>query len=497
MLVAAVAACALLAAAPSAHAATFEFGMEDEGLVLSNQLLALKAVDDWHALGVDVVRIHARWWEIAPQGTKKPAGFNANNPNDPQYRFANLDNAVAIVRNAGINVMLTITGPGPVWTSTEPSKNEGRWKPSPTEYASFARAVATRYKAQVSRYLLWNEPNQKGWLQPQWQKSGKTWTPVSPHIYRGLVNAAVPAVKAADPGSETVIGELAPVGNRAISALTPMEPLPFLRSLGCVDDKYKNVKTGLCKGFKAPTATSLGYHPHPQQRAPDAINKDLDQAQFGDLPRLFTAIDKLRAHKRLKVGKNIHLTEFGYETSPPDAASGISLALQSRYVQQAAYIAWASKRVIGLSQYQWDDEPVENQGSGTKRYANWQTGLRFNDSKPKPVLSVMPSPFIIDQAPGAKTGLLWGMVRPDFQGQVVIELRAKGSSEFKELARISPASDGVWSKKVTLTAGAAYRYRWTPKPTIFQPTPVERTSGIVDLNKKEKSRYKAGLAPTP
>ena len=215
ILVAAVAACALLAAAPSAHAATFEFGMEDEGLVLSNQLLALQAVDDWHALGVDVVRIHARWWEIAPQGTKKPAGFNANNPNDPQYKFANLDNAVAIVRNAGINVMLTITGPGPVWTSSEPTKNEGRWKPSPTEYASFARAVATRYKAQVSRYLLWNEPNQKGWLQPQWQKSGKTWTPVSPHIYRGLVNAAVPAVKAADPGSEIVIGELAPVGNRA------------------------------------------------------------------------------------------------------------------------------------------------------------------------------------------------------------------------------------------------------------------------------------------
>ena len=86
--------------------------------------------------------------------------------------------------------------------------------PTPTEYANYARAVATRYKTQVNRYLLWNEPNQKGWLQPQWQKQGKTWTPVSPHIYRGLVNAAVPAVKAADPGSEIVIGELAPIGNR-------------------------------------------------------------------------------------------------------------------------------------------------------------------------------------------------------------------------------------------------------------------------------------------
>ena len=50
---------------------------------------------------------------------------------------------------------------------------------------------------------------------------------------------------------------------------------------------------------------------------------------------------------------------------------------------------------------------------------------------------------------------------------------------------------------MTLTTGAAYRYRWTPKPTLFQPAPVEHSSGIVDLNKKEASRYKAGLAPTP
>ena len=76
----------------------------------------------------------------------------------------------------------------------------------------------------------------------------------------------------------------------------------FLRGLGCVDDKYKTLKTGSCRGFKAPTATSLGYLPHPQKRAPDAVNKNVNQAQFGDLKRLFTAIDKLRAHKRIKVG---------------------------------------------------------------------------------------------------------------------------------------------------------------------------------------------------
>ncbi|HEY6890894.1 MAG TPA: hypothetical protein VI300_24035, partial [Solirubrobacter sp.] len=71
---------ALLAAmlgvvAAPARAADFELGMEDEGLLLNNPQLAVFAVDDWSKLGVDVVRIHARWWEIAPQtgAVRKPS----------------------------------------------------------------------------------------------------------------------------------------------------------------------------------------------------------------------------------------------------------------------------------------------------------------------------------------------------------------------------------------------------------------------------------------
>ena len=53
-------------------------------------------------MGVDVVRIHARWWEIAPErnARRAPSGFNASNHNDPRYSWANLDNAVRMVREA-------------------------------------------------------------------------------------------------------------------------------------------------------------------------------------------------------------------------------------------------------------------------------------------------------------------------------------------------------------------------------------------------------------
>jgi hypothetical protein len=496
MIVAAAAALSLAGAAPAAAQSTFEVGMEDEGLVLSNQHLAPDAVAAWKAWGVDVVRIHARWWEIAPaqEAQRKPSGFNAANHADPQYNWANLDSAIAIVRSQGLKVMLTLTGPGPLWSSTQPKKKNRLWKPDPKAFADFARAAATRYKDEVDRYLLWNEPNQKGWLQPQWEKKGRTYQPVSPHIYRDLVRAAQPAVKAADRGAEVVIGELAPIGNKPISANTPMRPLAFLRSMGCVDDRFRKVRSGHCKGFRAAKGDTLGYHPHPQKYAPDRANKDQDAAQFGDLKRLFTTIDKLRSRKAISISKTIHLTEFGYETKPPDPASGISTTLQTRYLQQASYIAWATKRVRGLSFYQWDDEPVRNLGGGTKRYSGWQTGLRFNDGTPKPVLSVMPAPFVIDQAKSGATATFWGQVRPDAERQVTLLVRGKGASEWSEVGTYNTRADGVWTRKLKPQAGAAYRYRWTPKPTFFDPNPQPRLSGIIDFGKREKSRYKASLA---
>ena len=197
-LVAAAAAISLAgAAAPAADARTFEVGMEDEGLLLSNQFLAPDAVAAWKQFGVDVVRIHARWWEIAPEidSQSKPDGFNAGDHADPQYKWANLDGAVRIVRSQGIRVMLTITGPGPLWSSSQPAKRNRNWKPDPKAYADFSKAVATRYKADVDRYLIWNEPNQKGWLQPQWERIKGKFQPVSPHIYRSLVRAAQPVIR--------------------------------------------------------------------------------------------------------------------------------------------------------------------------------------------------------------------------------------------------------------------------------------------------------------
>ena len=137
-------AAALCAAAAPAHAATFEVGMEDEGLLLSNPHLAPAAVLAWKAMGVDVVRIHARWWEIAPArtATRAPSGFNANNPNDPQYNWVALDNAIATdPQRRACARWSRSPAPARCGRAADTRKRNPLWKPKPAAYASFARAV--------------------------------------------------------------------------------------------------------------------------------------------------------------------------------------------------------------------------------------------------------------------------------------------------------------------------------------------------------------------
>ena len=64
--------------------------------------------------GIAVAMFHADFSGATP--------FRASDPADPRYNWAALDLAVSIVRTAGLRVMLSVTGPGPTWTSTAPRR---------------------------------------------------------------------------------------------------------------------------------------------------------------------------------------------------------------------------------------------------------------------------------------------------------------------------------------------------------------------------------------
>src|SRR3954451_10710602 len=194
-LAAALLASLLAPAAANAHA-TLETGLADDDIVLKSPSVAADYAADWAAAGVDDVRVHVGWREVAPEPSSAlpPRDFH---PSDPgAYDFAAVDRAVRVLRGAGLHVTLGLWGPAPVWASADPSRKDGRWRPSPAYFKAFATAAARHFAADVDRYEIWNEPNHPLWLFPQ-PSNGAL---VAPHLYRALVQAATPAIHDADPG---------------------------------------------------------------------------------------------------------------------------------------------------------------------------------------------------------------------------------------------------------------------------------------------------------
>jgi hypothetical protein len=499
----AVLACALLLAvvAPAASAvaaSNLEIGMEDERLLLSEPVQAEGAIAGMAAAGVDVVRIHARWIDVSPgrNAMRRPSGFDPGNHRSRRYHWHTLDRAIDLTRAAGMRVMLSVTGPGPLWTSRNRRKHNPRYKPSPALFAKFARAVATRYGDRVDRYLIWNEPNVAGWLEPQQTcVSRRVCTPASPHLYRGLVRAARPAIERADPGAQVLLGELAPRGHRAISTRSPVSPLPFLRELACVDRRYKRMRGGPCRGFKPARADAFGYHPHGVEFGPEDPNPDRDQAQIGDLPRLFSVLDRLTRSGRIGApGRrfDVYLTEFGYQTSPPDHGVGISLARHARYLQQAAYLAWRLPRVRNITQYQWRDEPVVARGGGLRGYSGWQSGLRYVNDKPKPAFRGFTEPFVVDLPRGRKRARFWGQIRPGTGVRTVTILRlAPGQRTFRALTRVRTDARGFWTRTLPVMQRAKYRFSWEQAAVTAGGLPTRRLSGVVNLASDPARRWHA------
>ena len=448
-----LAALLLAAGAASAHAAGPEVGVADDRLLLEGGADPDRVVEEWKANGVDVVRIFALWTRIAP--ARRPAGFDGANQHAPGYEWGRLDQAVRRVRGAGLKVMLTVSGPGPVWTSRSPGRGNPRFKPDPAKYADFATAVARRYGADVDRYVLWNEPNLPSWLQPQASCVRRRCTPVAPHLYRGLVRAAYPAVKAADPDAEVLIGAMSSRGQELRARNSTLRPMLFVRALGCVSGSYRKLRTGYCKRFKPARADGFAFHPHGTLTSPDRAYRNRDDVNLASLGRLESALDRLQRAGRLRPTTrrfNLFLDEYGYQTRPPDRYAGVSLATQDRWLQRAAYRAWRDPRVRLLTQYQWYDEPLRRAGSP---FAGWQSGLHFISGRAKPALAHFDTPMQVD-APRSR---LWGQARPGDAQTVTVERRARGAKRYTAIARLRTDARGYWTLKRRLSRGARYRFR--------------------------------------
>ncbi|MFL5929556.1 MAG: hypothetical protein ACJ77E_21710 [Gaiellaceae bacterium] len=362
----AVLAAALLAATATASR-SMRVGIYDEAQTLYGPVPQTFAM--FKQLHVQEVRLNLYWGGRYGVARKRPA--HATNPADRAYDWTLYDRTVAYAAQNGVHVLFSIYGT-PRWA------NRGRGaNVAPTRAAdlrNFAFAAARRYGGRypgadgrnlpaVRDWLAWNEPNNPLFLAPQYRRTAKGWTIQSAADYAKICTAVYNGVHATlAPGERVGCGVTAPRGNNnPRSARASVSPLAFLRAVK---------KAGL-KTFDA-----WAHHPYyaapsdqPTTKPVTAKGAPATAVTLGNIGDLIREVTRLYGNKR------IWITEYGYQTNPPDPLFGVSLAKQARYLTQAFAIARANPRIDMMLWFLLKDEP---------RLGGWQSGLLTFGGKRKP-----------------------------------------------------------------------------------------------------------------
>jgi len=458
--------------APAAHASPQQMSimMDDDLLVYRNDATAARALTQMKSLGVDTIRVTVLWSVVAnnarptkaeiaklkgkprERARKQAQRFKATNPATyPAQNWDRYDNLVKAAQDRGIRVYFNVTGPGPLWASTTPPKALRRlaatYKPKVGAFKQYVTAVGKRYSGtyqdengsrgtlpRVNMWSLWNEPNQGGWLTPQWETRGSQKIPTSPQIFRELYQAGYQGLLGTGHRVDNdiiLLGETAPLGNDAKTEKSPMRPKEFLREVFCISPDgtpYTGnaAKLRKCGDFAAKgplQANGYAHHPYTKNQSPLVRDVSPDSLTMANIDELGTTLDDMAAKtSNVKAGLPLFMTEFGFETNPPDPFSGVAPALQAKYNVIGEFQSWSNPRIASQAQFLLADVPPDRtHKKGSKAYwFTYQSGLFYTAGKligvAKPAAYSYAIPFIatptsIDAATGSPVFNLWGQLR--------------------------------------------------------------------------------------
>ena len=349
-----------------------------------------KTLTQLQTLGVHALRVVLYWRNVAPKPNHKhKPSFNQSDP--ARYHWGNYDQLIDAATALHWKVLLTVSGPVPLWVT--PHGEDHYSEPSTAAFRQFMVAVGRHYGKLVKLYSIWNEPNQPGFLRPQY--AGKRL--VSPQIYRGLFMAGYDGLRTSGnfTGMTVLMGETSSVG--VVSQHVPA-PLAFLRSLLCLNSSYGPI--GHCARLPA---DGWAQHPYANAHGPFA-NPPKDDVSIGTIGRLVTALDRAAAAGAIRRGLPVYVSEFGVQTKP-NPYVGVSLAQQAEFDAIAEQRAWNNPRVASFSQYPLrDDHPVRGRVVGS------QSGLENFRGVAKPDLDGFRLPLTVTRT---RSGVaFWGLVRP-------------------------------------------------------------------------------------
>ena len=408
---------ALAASAPTAAGAAppRTILQDDAALLYRGAVVRERALDELHRIGVDAIRVLVVWRRHAPapHSRRRPLGFDAGDPDAyPPGTFADLDALAVAAKARGLELILTPTGPGPAWASgceTGSLATRQACAPQPDDFRRFVTALGRRYPDQ-RHWAVWNEPNNPNWLLPQFEDR----RPASPGHYRRLVRAAERALQATGHGDDELLaGETAPIGfQRGRTKRTPMMPGPFLTKLLC------------CARLPA---TGISHHAYTRGGSqPPRFESLPGELAISSLGRLVKLVDAAARRGRLPRTAGVHLTEGGWQTSPPDRLFGVPLLKQARWLNEMEWMVRAHPRVRSVAQYLLYDEP---------RSGRFQSGLRFDDGRAKPALAAFRLPIWVVRR--GRNVTVWGRSRArgdTLSTRVDIQRRAQGGRRWHTVA---------------------------------------------------------------
>src|SRR4051794_1212578 len=478
-LVAAVACAAVAPTTPALAAPDQQSLIEDETLMLdSGPTAQAQALDEAKALGADVIRANVIWSRFAPSASskKKPKGFDGKNPAAyPAGAFTMLDSFVAGAQARGMEVLLTATGPIPAWAS----KCKGSvatlrtCKPDSKLFGAFVRALGTRYPT-VKKWSIWNEPNLRSWLSPQYEIKGGQAVQTSAYQYRQLATSAIAGLRATGHRADQIwLGETAPLGDdpsgcsaqrslriakKCASKILKTSPETFLRGVLCLNTKGKRLTGGEatdqhCGGFKKLNVTGYAHHPYTRGGSrPPTSGVNPGEITINVASRLTRLLDNAAKLKRVPAKLPIEYTEHGWQTKP-DLIFGVTDQQQAEYINQSDWIAYKNGRVHTFAQYKIVADA--NVGAG------FQMGLRLLTGARKPAYDAYMLPIWVS-GKGANV-TVYGQLRPAENGTaqtVDIQVASGPGAAFQTVQSVPVTSaNGIFTAKLP-NSGALWRLSW-------------------------------------
>lgn len=372
-----LAAAVVAAALPPAASPAVVAGIYDEAetLFAGNPVAGFQTLA---RLNAKVLRLNLYWDRVAPT---EPA--DATDPADPAYDWSLYDRAARLAEQRGIRLLLSILST-PAWAN---GGEGGLHAPDDMwELQEFAQAAARRYSGRftppeaavpaglgrvaatplprVELWLAWNEPNNPRFLRPQSRRINGRWRATSPQIYAEMCNAVVTGVHAGEQimsvsRGRVACGAMAPRGNNVLRGSRPsISPIRFLREMRAA---------GARPDVVAHHAYATSRFESPTTRPPTR-----NAVTLGNIGTL------LKELRRLYPGKRLWITEYGYQTNPPDRLFGVPWATQARWLKQAYRIASRKGRIEMLLWFLIKDE---------RDVGRWQSGLISADGTRKPAFN--------------------------------------------------------------------------------------------------------------